>query len=128
MKNLEQIRAAAALKAAETKENNKPKFTRSDVAGFPALIIANGILAAFAYACEEDKETRKGIRFACDKTAEHLAASVHGIDVLQNVATGKALIEKLGGNQAASSDLQRATAEALAFFGYLKRFAHKDQP
>jgi CRISPR/Cas system CMR-associated protein Cmr5 small subunit len=126
MQNLDQIRAANALKAAKAKEGQNFKFTRADVAGFPALIIQNGLLSAFAYATEEGRSTRAGLRFACDCTADHL--SRHGIPVLAGIANAVDLIEALSAAPATSSDLQRATAEALLFFGYLKRFAAKEQP
>jgi len=125
MKNLDQIRAKNALSAALMKSGNKPHFTRTDVAGFPALIIQNGLLAAFAYAAEEGKTTRDGIRFACDKTTEHLADEEIGISVLKGKTKARGLVESLSSNKATCLDLQRATAEALQFFGYLKRFAEK---
>lgn len=118
MKNLEQRRATNAFIAVEAKQ-----FDRSDVAGFPALIIQNGLLAAFAYASEGEKKTRKGLRFACDETAKHLASM--DIDVLKGCGSAKDIISSLTVNTATSMDLQRATQEALAFFGYLKRFAAK---
>lgn len=133
MQNLDQIRAKNALAAAQSKkrdrnnaETNQFEFVRADVAGFPALIIQNGLLAAFAYASEEGKTTRAGIKFACDRTAAHLAE--HGIDVLRNQTTSAALIDALSRKAATSLDLQRATSEVLAFFSYLKRFAAKEQP
>ena len=133
MKNLDQIRAAAALAASQSKlkdrqnkETDQFAFTRADVAGFPALIIQNGLLAAFAYASEDGKATRAGLKFACDRTANHL--SMHGIAVLVDKTDSKALIEGLSRSPATSLDLQRATSEALAFFSYLKRFAVKEQP
>jgi CRISPR/Cas system CMR-associated protein Cmr5 small subunit len=125
MKNLEQIRAKNALIAAEEKEKGKFKFVRADVAGFPALIMQNGLLSAFAYAAEAGKTTRAGMKFACDRTADHLSG--HGIPVLNGKTDAKAMIKALSENPATSSDLQRATAEALLFFSYLKRFAAKDE-
>lgn len=126
MKNLDQIRAANALAAAQSKQRDKFEFTRADVAGFPALIIQNGLLAAFAYAAEDGKSTRAGLKFACDRTADHL--SRHGIAVLVNRTDTKALIKALSQAPSTGLDLQRATSEALAFFSYLKRFAVKEQP
>jgi CRISPR/Cas system CMR-associated protein Cmr5 small subunit len=128
MQNLDQIRAAAALAAAKAKSGNKFEFTRADVAGFPALIIQNGLLAAFAYAAEDGKTAREGLKFACDQTTAHLANPIHGIAVLANQTTASAAIVALSSAPATSLDLQRATAEALVFFGYLKRFAEKEQP
>jgi len=124
-KNLEQIRAANALSAAQAKDGSSCRFVRADVAGFPALIMQNGLLAAFAYAAEPQKEARKGLAFACDKAAEHLAQEVHGISVLKNQHTAREMISALCSSMASSVDLQRATAETLAFFSYLKRFADK---
>ena len=126
MQNLDQIRAAKALSAAQAKENNLFRFLRSDVAGFPALILQNGILAAFAYASEEGKDARKGLRFACDQATEHLANPIHGIRALAGKRHAKDLIAVL--STAQYTDIQRATTEALALFGFLKRFAAKDQP
>jgi CRISPR/Cas system CMR-associated protein Cmr5 small subunit len=128
MQNLEQIRAAKALSAAQQKQGSSFRFVRSDVAGFPALIMQNGLLAAFAYAAEGEKEARTGIHFACNEAAEHLANEVHGISVLKGKHTAKEVTEALCHHTASSIDLQRATAEALAFFSYLKRFAAKNQP
>ncbi len=127
MQNLDQIRAKHALAAAAATKEVKGRtvhcFTRADVAGFPALIVQNGLLSAFAYATEKDKPTREGIKFACDRTADHL--SRHGIPILAGKTTGPALIDAL--STATSLDLQRATTETLAFFGFLKRFASKEQ-
>jgi CRISPR/Cas system CMR-associated protein Cmr5 small subunit len=113
MTNLEQLRAFHAL--------NANGFKRSDVAGFPALIMQNGILAAFAYATEEGKDTRKGMKSACDATAKYL--STRDIPSAQ-ITDAKTLLTKLTATD--SLTLQRATAEALAFFAYLKRFAPKE--
>jgi CRISPR/Cas system CMR-associated protein Cmr5 small subunit len=124
MQNLDQIRASNALRAAQTRDGHRFKFVRADVAGFPALIMQNGLLAAFAFAAEDGRATRSGLKFACDRTADHL--SRHGIAVLNNVTDAGSLINALSREPATSSDLQRATTEALAFFGYLKRFAAKD--
>lgn len=126
MQNLDQIRAKDALDAAEAGDGGKFRFTRADVAGFPTLILQNGLLAAFAYATEEGKAARAGLKFACDRTADHL--SRHDIPVLKGKTDAKATIKALSANPSTSSDLQRATAEALLFFGYLKRFAAKEQP
>lgn len=126
MKNLDQIRAAHALEAAQAKTNGNFRMVRADVAGFPALIIQNGLLAAFAYASEEGKPTRAGMKHACDCTASHL--STHGIPILTSTRDARALIQALSSGQATSLDLQRATAEALLFFAFLKRFAARSQP
>ncbi len=122
--NLEQTRASAALKAcSQKKKDGTTCITRADVAGFPALIINNGLLAAFAYAIEEGKPTRAGLNAACKATTGYLKESL-GIVALRDCIDSKDLIMKLSASP--SFDLQRATTESLAFFAYLKRFAAKE--
>jgi CRISPR/Cas system CMR-associated protein Cmr5 small subunit len=116
MQNLEQIRAAAALKVAE-------KTTKSDVDRLPALILANGLLAATAFASEGDK--RPKMAAVIDGLAKHLSNSILGISPLAGCNSADSMIKALS-QDASSEDLQRATAEALAFIGYVKRFAQKD--
>jgi hypothetical protein len=60
---------------------------------------------------------------ACEATAKHLALNIHGISVLRSVADGTQLVSALSKDPATSLDVQRATAESLAFLSYLKRFA-----
>jgi len=121
MQNLEQIRSAAALKVAE-------KTNKADVNKLPAMIIANGLLAAAAFATESTKNggyKRKEMAEVLDGTAQHLANPIHGLTVLKAINDARALTKALSEN-ASSADLQRATAEALAFIGYVKRFARKE--
>jgi CRISPR/Cas system CMR-associated protein Cmr5 small subunit len=120
MQNLDQIRAAAANELC-----TKSEFFRSDVAGFPSLIINNGLLSATAFAIESGREQRKGISAAVEGLAKHLGNPAHGIEVIRGVASSADLIRKLSDRTASSLDLQRATTEALAFFSYVKRFAQK---
>ena len=113
MQNLEQIRAANALKALNAPANTN----RTAVSKLPAMILANGLLATAAF-CEAGTESRKEMKIAMDHTAGHLADRG-----LINQVPGKTvgLIADLSGGN--SLRLQRATAEALAFISYLKRFA-----
>jgi CRISPR type III-B/RAMP module-associated protein Cmr5 len=136
MQSLEQIRAAGALKAAGAKDRNgKPLFTGKDVAGIPALILSNGLLSTLAFAGEQKREgsgnnvhlkaARPEMKAVFDSVARHLSQSVaiHGITLLTKVEESNLLLSKLAGEDANSLDVQRATAEALAFLSYLKRFA-----
>jgi CRISPR/Cas system CMR-associated protein Cmr5 small subunit len=116
MQNLEQIRAAAAARLLP--EGQRHPFTRADISSIPALIIGNGLLAAAAFCCEEGKDARRGMRTAFDGIADHLRSRD-----LTNVTTGRALADDLASKD--SLTLQRATAEALAFLSYLKRYALK---
>jgi len=88
-------------------------------------VMNNGLLAATAFAIEPGREARSGISAALEGMATHLANPVHGISILKNAKTADSLLRALSGNGATSLDLQRATAEALAFFSYVKRFAQR---
>jgi CRISPR-associated protein Cmr5 len=120
VKNLEQIRAKHALVTAN-------KTSKAAVSRIPAMILANGLLAAAAFASEKKKDgrtpKRPEMKGAFDGTSEHLANPELGHDVLLDSKTAEDLITKL--SSADSVKLQRATAEALAFLGYVKRFTTK---
>lgn len=113
MQNLEQIRAAAAFKRAQT-------LDKTAVNKLPASILNNGLLATVAF-CRKEKDGSKGeMKEALGITAEHLEN--------QNLLSpGKGnldgMIEDLASKD--SFQLQNATAEALEFIGYLRRFAVK---
>jgi len=121
MKNLEQIRAAAALKTA-------PNTNKAAVSKLPAMILANGLLATSAFAGEMKKDgktpKRPEMKAALDGAAEHLAKAELNISVLANAKTSEDLIAKL--SAADSLHLQRASAEVLAFLSYVKRFTVKE--
>lgn len=114
MQNLDQIRAAAALRAAAT-------LDRSAIAKLPGLILGNGLLAAAAFCDAEGGGDNRGhLSRAMTSTAKHLAGrgiAKAGTDDI------KTLIADLSSKD--SLTLQRATAESLAFLSYLKRFAVK---
>jgi CRISPR-associated protein Cmr5 len=120
MKNLEQIRAKRALAVAE-------RTSKAAVSKLPAMILANGLLAAAAFASEKKKDgktpKRPEMKGALDGTAEHLATPEIGHAVLLNSRTSEDLVKHL--STADSVHLQRATTEALAFLGYVKRFTTK---
>lgn len=115
MQNLEQIRAANALGPATN-------LSRSAVNKLPAMILANGLLATAAFCnAESSGENRKDMKKALDATAAHLAKRKL---LAENVNDVLGMINELKGKD--SSHLQIATAEALAFISYLKRFAPKE--
>ncbi|MCL5099189.1 MAG: type III-B CRISPR module-associated protein Cmr5 [Candidatus Omnitrophica bacterium] len=115
MQNLEQIRAADALEPAKD-------LDRSAVNKLPAMIIANGLLATAAF-CEAEGggDNRSHMKRALDATTDHL--SRRGL-----IAAGKTQTKDLIADIASrdSQYLQRASAEALAFIAYLKRFSKPD--
>jgi CRISPR type III-B/RAMP module-associated protein Cmr5 len=118
MRNLEQIRAAAALAAAQSQSQSLKK---SAVSKLPALILNNGLLATAAFCLEGGDTHRGGMKTALEATAGHLAS--RGIIPTNNTAL-REFIEYLSNRN--SHELRRATSEALAFIGYLKRFAKGD--
>lgn len=116
MKNLEQIRAAGALEPAKS-------LDKKAVNKLPAMIMSNGLLATIAFChAESSGNNRSQMGNALMATARHLAgqdlALAGNADLM---AFAKDLSER------DSLHLQRATAEALAFIGYLRRFAKKDK-
>jgi len=124
MQNLDQIRAAAALAAVNRADNH---ITKQTVSKLPAMIMANGLLAAAAFADERTKDgaaKRTEMQDAMNQTAKHLNHPHLAISSLSGCETARDLISKL--TSANSGDLTRATSESLAFLAYLKRFATKD--
>ena len=117
MKNLEQLRAAHALPRAN-------KLDRRATRKLPALIINNGLLAAAAFTLDSD--SRGEMRAVIVAIEEHLRdrgyimASPSGPSDNDRV---RSFISELTNKK--SIELQRATSEALAYLGYLKRFAPK---
>lgn len=127
MQNLDQLRAATALKAAKDQTN---KTNCQAVSRLPGMILSNGLLATTAFADERkdnDRPKRPEMKAAMDATARHLADDHVGIDRLKDKNTGSAMLDALSTEGAKPSDLQRATYEALAFLGFLKRFAPKGE-
>ncbi len=110
MQNLEQIRAAHALKKAASLDKNV-------VNKLPAMVLNNGLLAAAAFAKDGNRD---GLREAMDAVADHLKS--RGL-VDTTVGSCDDMIKRLSAGS--SAELQRATAEALAYLAYLKRFATK---
>ena len=145
--NMSQVRATNALNWKD--RNYGGKNEGNIVSGFPVIIRTDGLLAALAYALEkkEDKQTR---RLAPKNAGEfvialaifnHLASTLilrdetsirrlnEEFDDLkaQNQDMGEQFFEAAEGftRELAVGDsalLRRATAEALAFLNYLKRF------
>jgi CRISPR/Cas system CMR-associated protein Cmr5 small subunit len=110
MDNLDQIRAQNALAV-------KPRVQKKHVTKLPALIVNNGLLAAAAFCDDKSAE----LRTAMDAVAEHLAD--RRIGRLTNATTAAAMVQELSAAGVSSEQLRLATAEALAYLSYLKRFA-----
>ncbi len=119
MKTLAQIRAANALKASRVTGMGLGQKGGNALSGFPMLIKTDGLLAATAFAVELNSRRQpkqEGARLIMDAVAEHLAA----VEICEATVASD-LVDELA-SAADASQLRRATAEALAFLNYLKRF------
>ncbi len=125
MQNLDQIRAENALTATgrnqpQTAQLRLALVEERAVTKLPAMIVNNGLLAAAAFAQDKDEKLCN----AMDAVARHLADTRIGRLSAQSPSTD-ALIKDLAGSP--SQKLRLASAEALAYLGYLKRFAAKSE-
>ncbi len=121
MRSLAQIRAKNAL-VWKDKIGGGQKGGDA-ISGFPTMIATNGLLAALAFAVEPDaKKTNRrkhdGEFSIASAIAHHLASDGVGIVKAKDA---DALVEELA-EAADAAKLRRATAEALAYLNYLKRF------
>ena len=120
LQNLEQIRAKNALAFANSPVEKRGKDGGEAIKKVPPMIAGNGIIAAIAFSLEERRNeySRPGFAAIFDAIAAHLSSS--GIDILDNCDSAKDLIETL--TQSDSETLKLATAEALEWLGYARRF------
>ncbi len=116
MQNLDQVRAAHALKEAL-------KTDKAAVSKLPAMLLSNGLLGMLAFAAEAEKPKREKMKAAVTSLTLHLAQPAAGFPELAGTATPESLASRLATGSALT--LQRATTEALAYFSYLKRYAPK---
>lgn len=119
MKNLEQIRANNAL--AFSKEGSVSGKEKGEVIKkIPPMIMNHGLLNTAAYSYSEKSE---GWQKVFDAIARHLASPQ--IEILpKNVQDRHSLMEHLSG-VADSQTLKLATAEAMAWLQYARRFVKK---
>jgi CRISPR/Cas system CMR-associated protein Cmr5 small subunit len=121
MKTLAQIRAANALEAANQPGMGLGQQGGDALSGFPMLIKSDGLLAALAFAVERKSNGQRkqpGAFLIASAIAKHLASD--GIGIV-DAEDADALVDELA-RASDASQLRRATAEALAFLNYLKRF------
>ena len=119
MKTLAQIRAANALRASHVRGMGLGQKGGNALSGFPMLIRTDGLLASGAFAVElngRGEPKQEGARLIMEAVANHLTS----VGICK-ATSAKALVEELAAAPDASQ-LRRATAEALAFLNYLKRF------
>ncbi len=119
MQNLEQIRAKHALEFWNNSKNDdrvKGEAGGDVVSGLSSLIINNGLLATIAFAKEKEghKKFMEEIGRFLSKERMVLNGSISSLDDFIKILT-----------RGDSNLLQQATAEALAYISYLKRFRGK---
>lgn len=87
----------------------------------PALVLNNGLLATISFCLSGGGDNRAGMKIAMERVARHLIQ--RGLVTGPTSGSGvlKGLIDGLSQNT--STRLQQATAETMAYLGYLKRFA-----
>ncbi len=125
MKNLDQIRAAAALNfwANHRLEDARGEKGSDLFCGLAASLLSRGLLATIAWARDPNASER---RSACEEIMLELGRFMAGKDCALlpfPVVTTDDLLRGLT-NQP-SSLLQQATAEAIAYLGFVKRLRPK---
>lgn len=129
MQNLEQIRAKHALEFWHPAQGPSPTargVNQGDVISkLPSLVISNGLLATIAFARSKggghEELMTAVLRFLCHTERRLLPPPP---PARQGETTLDTFIRLLSDGDAATSlQLQIATTEALAYLGFLKRFA-----
>lgn len=119
MKNLEQIRASSAWSAARSNAPFKGKEEGGNVAKtLPPLIMNHGLLQALAYATEKRGQDYRNQ--AENSIFGFLAGHLSERGIVHNCHDADSLLATLA--EANSSVLRLATAEALAWLTYARRF------
>ncbi|MFN0077916.1 MAG: type III-B CRISPR module-associated protein Cmr5 [Prosthecobacter sp.] len=123
--HLEQSRAAHALARAQT--CRKQEKDGDCLPGYPGLIVNNGLLATLAFAMEKSLEKgRINPRAQWWAVSSAIAYHLHQLGIVthqRGEPDAASLRDELISPRCDAFTLRRATDEALAFLGYLKRFA-----
>jgi len=120
MRTLAQIRAANALTDSRIRGMGHGQNDGNALSGFPTMIKTSGLLAAAAFSLELDKNKRlkhEGHHLIVQSIARHLSS--HGVQICE-AENARDLVEELANGDVQT--LTRATAEAIAYLSYLKRF------
>lgn len=119
MKNLEQIRALSSIQFADDVAAGRTPARGAEggeaIKKIPPMIMGNGLLATLAFSLEPRREGYASIMSAL---ARHLASDL--IAIAPKVTDAESLIRFL--TQSDSATLKLATAEALEWLGYARRF------
>jgi CRISPR/Cas system CMR-associated protein Cmr5 small subunit len=124
MKNLAQVRASSALKFATGPVQIRGRDGGQAIKKVPPMIAANGLLAAMAFSLEEKRDglQRPGYAAIFDAIAAHLESSE--ISITNGTSSAKDLIKFLVDSD--SQTLKLATAEAMEWLSYARRFVRPD--
>jgi CRISPR/Cas system CMR-associated protein Cmr5 small subunit len=124
MKNLAQVRAASALRFATGPVQIRGRDGGEAIKKVPPMIAANGLLAAMAFSLEEKRDglQRPGYAAIFDAIADHLESSE--ISITNGTSSAKDLIKFLVDSD--SQTLKLATAEAMEWLSYARRFVRPD--
>lgn len=124
MKNLAQVRASSALKFANGPVQIRGRDGGEAIKKVPPMIAANGLLAAMAFSLEEKRDglQRPGYGAIFDAIAVHLESSE--ISITKGTPSAKDLIKFLVNGD--SQTLKLATAEAMEWLSYARRFVRPD--
>jgi CRISPR/Cas system CMR-associated protein Cmr5 small subunit len=120
MQNLEQIRARNALAFAKSCKISGKKGGEV-IKKIPPLILNHGLLATAAYSFTENEGWQK----VFDAIAQHLADKAIAI-VPESVKDRQSLMDFLTKKETTSETLKLATAEAMAWLQYARRFVEKE--
>jgi CRISPR/Cas system CMR-associated protein Cmr5 small subunit len=119
MKNLEQIRAHSAIQFADEVASGRSPASGAQggeaIKKIPPMIMGNGLLATIAFSLEP---RRDGYASIFSALAKHLASN--DIGITPGAVDASSLIRQL--TESDSATLKLATAEALEWFGYARRF------
>lgn len=124
MKNLAQVRAASALSFSTSGIEARGKDGGEAIKKVPPMIAANGLLAALAFALEEKRQglQRPGYAAIFDAIADHLQSAE--ISITHGTNTAKTLLNHLV--ESDSQTLKLATAEAMEWLSYARRFVRPE--
>lgn len=124
MKNLAQVRAASALQLAKSKQKIVGANGGEAIKKVPPMIAANGLLAAIAFCLEEKRDglQRPGFAAIFDAIAKHLQSAE--IAITQGTPDAPSLLNHLV--EADSQTLKLATAEAMEWLSYARRFVRPE--
>lgn len=117
--NLEQVRAARALKDAENIIAHRSPGDGDQLSGYHSLIITNGLLATLAYSADKGGEHS----LIAEALVRHIS-TLQRAELFPGIPMPERLLTALRhiSAEVAEDLLRMMTAESMAYLNYLKRF------